>query len=72
MIFAKIALIGNPNAGKTTLFNLLTGAKQRTGNWPGVTVERKEQYGLFYIDSQFFDLTITPSLTPPPLFVLTK
>jgi GTPase involved in cell partitioning and DNA repair len=32
--FAKIALIGNPNAGKTTLFNLLTGAKQRTGNWP--------------------------------------
>jgi ferrous iron transport protein B len=38
----KIALIGNPNAGKTTLFNLLTGAKQRTGNWPGVTVERKE------------------------------
>lgn len=38
----KIALIGNPNAGKTTLFNLLTGARQRTGNWPGVTVERKE------------------------------
>jgi ferrous iron transport protein B len=38
----KIALIGNPNAGKTTLFNLLTGAKQRTGNWPGVTVDRKE------------------------------
>jgi ferrous iron transport protein B len=42
MTFAKIALIGNPNAGKTTLFNLLTGAKQRTGNWSGVTVERKE------------------------------
>jgi len=42
MIFEKIALIGNPNAGKTTLFNLLTGAKQRTGNWPGVTVDRKE------------------------------
>lgn len=38
----KIALLGNPNAGKTTLFNLLTGARQRTGNWPGVTVERKE------------------------------
>ncbi len=37
-----IALIGNPNAGKTTLFNRLTGTRQRTGNWPGVTVERKE------------------------------
>ncbi len=40
----KIALIGNPNAGKTTLFNRMTGARQRTGNWPGVTVERKEGY----------------------------
>ncbi|HFC53415.1 MAG TPA: Fe(2+) transporter permease subunit FeoB [Gammaproteobacteria bacterium] len=38
----NIALIGNPNAGKTTLFNRLTGTRQRTGNWPGVTVERKE------------------------------
>jgi ferrous iron transport protein B len=37
-----IALVGNPNCGKTTLFNALTGANQRTGNWPGVTVERKE------------------------------
>ncbi len=37
----KFALVGNPNSGKTTLFNRLTGAKQRTGNWPGVTVERK-------------------------------
>jgi ferrous iron transport protein B len=36
-----IALIGNPNAGKTTVFNALTGAHQRVGNWPGVTVERK-------------------------------
>ncbi|MBY5004745.1 ferrous iron transport protein B [Streptococcus suis] len=36
-----IALIGNPNSGKTTLFNLLTGTNQRVGNWPGVTVERK-------------------------------
>ena len=37
----RIALIGNPNSGKTTLFNALTGAHQRVGNWPGVTVERK-------------------------------
>ncbi|MDR0770212.1 MAG: Fe(2+) transporter permease subunit FeoB [Burkholderiales bacterium] len=36
-----IALIGNPNCGKTTLFNALTGSRQRVGNWPGVTVERK-------------------------------
>ena len=38
----KIALIGNPNCGKTTLFNTLTGEYQYVGNWPGVTVERKE------------------------------
>ncbi|HSC82768.1 MAG TPA: FeoB small GTPase domain-containing protein, partial [Pseudomonas sp.] len=37
-----IALVGNPNCGKTTLFNRLTGSRQRVGNWPGVTVERKE------------------------------
>lgn len=36
-----IALVGNPNCGKTTLFNALTGARQRVGNWPGVTVEKK-------------------------------
>ena len=37
-----IALVGNPNSGKTTLFNALTGSNQRVGNWPGVTVEKKE------------------------------
>ena len=38
---AAIALVGNPNCGKTTLFNVLTGAHQKVGNWPGVTVEKK-------------------------------
>lgn len=38
----RIALAGNPNAGKTTIFNVLTGLHQHTGNWPGKTVEKKE------------------------------
>jgi Fe2+ transport system protein B len=37
----RIALVGNQNSGKTTLFNLLTGTNQKVGNWPGVTIERK-------------------------------
>lgn len=44
-----IALAGNPNCGKTTVFNALTGSRQRVGNWPGVTVERMEG---FYADSE--------------------
>ena len=52
-----IALAGNPNAGKTTLFNAITGARQRVGNYPGITVERKE--GTIKLDSvkiNFVDL----------------
>ncbi|MFM7741491.1 MAG: FeoB small GTPase domain-containing protein, partial [Planctomycetota bacterium] len=37
-----VAVLGNPNTGKSTLFNALTGSQQRTGNYPGVTVERRE------------------------------
>ena len=39
-----IALVGNQNSGKTTLFNALTGTNQKVGNWPGVTIERKEGF----------------------------
>ncbi len=41
---ARIALIGNPNGGKTSLLNALTGSKLKVGNWPGVTVERKSGF----------------------------
>ena len=39
----SIALAGNPNSGKTTIFNNITGTRQKVGNWPGVTVEKKEE-----------------------------
>lgn len=60
----NIAIAGNPNSGKTTLFNYLTGSKQKVGNWPGVTVERKE--GLYTKDDQinFIDLPGIYSLSP--------
>ena len=57
----KYALIGNPNCGKTTLFNSLTGATLRTGNWPGVTVEKKEGK---YKEHSIIDLPGVYSLSP--------
>lgn len=54
----SIALIGNPNCGKTTLFNLLTGSTQRVGNWSGVTVERKT--GIFNYHQQQFEIVDLP------------
>lgn len=60
-----IGLIGNPNAGKTTLFNQLTGAHQRVGNWPGVTVERKTgQFSTVQHSVTLVDLPGVYSLTP--------
>ena len=59
-----IALAGNPNAGKTTIFNALTGLRQHTGNWPGKTVEKKEgeiEHGNLTIN--IVDLPGTYSLT---------
>ena len=60
----SVAIAGNPNAGKTTLFNAITGARQHTGNWPGVTVEKKE--GTVRLDGHeihMVDLPGTYSLT---------
>ncbi len=60
-----IALAGNPNSGKTTIFNAITGTRQKVGNWPGVTVEKKE--GLVHrhgYDLKIVDLPGTYSLTP--------
>lgn len=54
----SIALVGNPNCGKTTLFNMLTGARQRVGNWPGVTVERKS--GFFQVAGQSVEVIDLP------------
>ena len=60
----KIALAGNPNSGKTTLFNALTGATQFVGNWPGVTVEKKEGKLKKHDDVVITDLPGIYSLSP--------
>ncbi len=60
----KIALIGNPNSGKTTLFNQLTGSNQYVGNWPGVTVEKKEGFYKKDKSIQITDLPGIYSLSP--------
>lgn len=59
-----IALVGNPNCGKTTLFNALTGANQYVGNWPGVTVEKKEGKLKGHKDIVIMDLPGIYSLSP--------
>ena len=60
----KIGLAGNPNCGKTTMFNNLTGAKQYVGNWPGVTVEKKSGKIKGYKDVELVDLPGVYSLSP--------
>ena len=60
----KIALAGNPNCGKTTLFNALTGSNQYVGNWPGVTVEKKEGHLRGHKDVVIQDLPGIYSLSP--------
>ena len=60
----NIALAGNPNSGKTSLFNELTGARQHVGNWPGVTVEKKDGRLKGHNDVMVTDLPGIYSLSP--------
>ena len=60
----KIALAGNPNCGKTTLFNALTGSNQFVGNWPGVTVEKKEGKLKWDKEATIMDLPGIYSMSP--------
>ncbi len=59
----KVALIGNPNSGKTSLFNKLTGLNQKVGNWPGVTINKKEGK-ILKLDASVVDLPGVYSLSP--------
>jgi ferrous iron transport protein B len=60
MTAITLGLVGNPNCGKTTLFNALTGARQRVGNWPGVTVERKS--GVFKAADNIVEVVDLPGI----------
>lgn len=57
----RIALAGNPNCGKTTIFNNITGAKQHVGNYPGVTVEKKKDTVIIRV--KIFSLSTFPAHT---------
>ncbi len=61
----RLVLVGNPNCGKTTIFNAITGSNQRVGNWPGVTVERKEgEFSFSHVEGTIIDLPGIYSLNP--------
>jgi len=72
IVHRKVALVGNPNSGKSTLFNALTGMRQKTGNFPGVTVDKKtanvkKQFHHKVFSLHYTDLPGTYSLYPKSL-----